>query len=99
MVSQMIVGRIRTIDIVSRLHGDEFALFISEISDFALAHRIVEDINESLKIESREMELPEISVSAGAALVYSSETYENILKLADDALYRAKATHNGSFST
>lgn len=31
LVAQMIVGRIRTVDLASRLHGDEFAIFLSDI--------------------------------------------------------------------
>ena len=36
LCAQMIIGRIRTIDLASRLHGDEFAIFIANIDDCLL---------------------------------------------------------------
>lgn len=46
--AQMIIGRIRTIDLASRLHGDEFSIFVANTNDYSVAARIVEDINHTL---------------------------------------------------
>ena len=43
LCAQMIIGRIRTIDLASRLHGDEFAIFIANIDDYHVAKKIIQD--------------------------------------------------------
>ena len=43
----MIVGRIRTIDIASRLHGDEFAIFVADTDDYPVAQTIMKKINQT----------------------------------------------------
>lgn len=48
----MIVGRIRTIDLASRLHGDEFAIFVQGTDDYGVAQRIMADINATLRKEA-----------------------------------------------
>lgn len=96
--AQMIIGRIRTIDIASRLHGDEFAIFVSNTSDYSVARKIMEDINKSIKKEAERRKLPSITLSAGAVIAKHGDTYTELSKTADEALYQAKETHNGGFS-
>lgn len=97
LTAQMIVGRIRTVDLASRLHGDEFAIFVSDTDDYQVAKRIIDDINESAKKEAKKRNMPSITVSAGAVIAYSKDSYTELAKIADEALYRAKETHNGAF--
>lgn len=98
LTAQMIIGRIRTVDLASRLHGDEFAIFIADISDFTVAKKIMEDINLSLEKESRKRGLPAITLSAGAVAAKRGDSYTALSKAADAALYQAKETHNGGFA-
>lgn len=98
LTAQMIVGRIRTIDIASRLHGDEFAIFVAATEDYAVARRIMEDINHTLAKEAAKRKMPAITLSAGAVLAKPGDTYVSLSKAADVALYRAKETHNGGFA-
>lgn len=51
--AQMIIGRIRVVDLASRLHGDEFAIFVTDTADYAVARRIVEDINDTIAREAK----------------------------------------------
>lgn len=95
--AQMIVGRIRTIDYASRLHGDEFAIFVCDTSDYAVAKKIMEDINHSLAKEAAKRHLPSITLSSGAVVAHQKDHYLDLIKTADNALYEAKATHNGAF--
>lgn len=96
--AQMIVGRIRTIDLASRLHGDEFAIFVSKTEDYSVAKRIIDDINHTIAAEASRRNMPPITLSAGAVTARQGDSYSQLIKAADAALYRAKATHNGGFS-
>lgn len=95
--AQMIVGRIRVVDIACRLHGDEFAIFLSGTDDYEVAKRLLADINKTIASESGKRGIPAISLSAGAVAAKRGDSYLDLSKRADEALYRAKDTHNGGF--
>lgn len=97
LCAQMIVGRIRTVDLASRLHGDEFSIFVVNTEDYGVARRIVEDINATLKTEAARRNIPTITLSAGAVNARAGDSYNGLAKAADAALYRAKETHSGGF--
>lgn len=98
LAAQMIVGRIRTVDFASRLHGDEFAMFITNTDDYEVAKRIMDDINTTIAKESKKRNMPKISLSSGAVLIKKKDNYSEMVKLADEALYEAKKTHDGGFA-
>lgn len=98
LTAQMIIGRIRTVDLASRLHGDEFAIFVANTSDHSVAKRIMEDINNTLGKEAKRRNMPSITLSAGAVTAKHGDTYISLAKAADEALYKAKVTHNGGFA-
>ncbi|WP_243009127.1 GGDEF domain-containing protein [Clostridium sp. AM58-1XD] len=98
LTAQMIVGRIRTVDLASRLHGDEFAIFVSNTNDYSVARRIMEDINQTLEKEAKRRNMPSITLSAGAVIARQGDTFANLSKTADAVLYEAKKTHNGGFA-
>lgn len=97
--AQMIVGRIRTVDLASRLHGDEFAIFIADTADYTVAKRIMEDINKTIFKEAEKRNIPPITLSAGAVVAKKGDNYATLAKAADVALYKAKETHNGGFAS
>lgn len=97
LCAQMIVGRIRTVDLASRLHGDEFAIFVSNTSDYGVAERIIRDINQTIAKEAVKRNLPPITLSAGAVTARQGDSYTVLTKEADEALYRAKESHDGAF--
>lgn len=97
--AQMIVGRIRTIDLASRLHGDEFAIFVSKTADYAVARRIMEDINHTMAEEAAKRNLPAITLSSGAVIAKRGDNYTALAKEADVALYEAKKSHDGGFAS
>ena len=96
--AQMIIGRIRVVDLASRLHGDEFAIFVTDTADYAVARRIVEDINDTIAREAKKMNIPPITLSGGAVIARHGDTYIGLSKAADKALYKAKETHDGGFA-
>lgn len=97
LTAQMIIGRIRTVDLASRLHGDEFSIFVTNTKDYSVAKRIVEDINHTMAAEAARRNMPAITLSAGAVIACHKDRYDELVKQADAALYKAKETHNGAF--
>jgi diguanylate cyclase (GGDEF)-like protein/PAS domain S-box-containing protein len=87
-------GSLRETDVQARLGGDEFAIVQDREngqhnSTFALADRITEIISKPFNIESNEVN---IATSIGIALAPEHATSsESLMKMADLALYRAKA--------
>lgn len=63
------------------------------------AKKIMDDMNMSLAKEAHRRNVPSITMSAGAVLARHWDTYTNLKKAADAALYEAKATHNGGFAS
>lgn len=96
--ARMIVGRIRTVDVACRLHGDEFAIFLFGTADYEVAKRLVSDINVTIASEARRRNTPAISLSAGAVAARPGDSYHDLSKRADEALYHAKETHDGGFA-
>ena len=96
--AQMIVGRIRTIDLASRLHGDEFAIFVSDTTDYSVARRIISDINHTIEKEAKKRNMPSITLSAGAVIAHAGDSFNTLSKKADEYLYQAKESHDGGFS-
>lgn len=96
--ARMIVGRIRTVDVACRLHGDEFAIFLAGTDDYGVAKRLVSDINDTIAHEAGKRGVPPISLSAGAVAAKRGSSYLELSKRADEALYEAKATHDGGFA-
>ena len=98
LTAQMIIVRIRTVDLASRLHGDEFAIFVSNTADYTVARGIIGDINHSIAKEAKRRNMPSITISAGAVVAKRGDSYAALAKAADTALYSAKETHNGGFA-
>jgi len=83
----------RVIDTPARYGGDEFALVLPE-ADGRVAERVGRRICERLAADG---EMPEVSVSAGAAVFpQDGETLEKLLGAADRALYQMKGRGRGS---
>jgi diguanylate cyclase (GGDEF)-like protein len=99
-VGRRLQGCVRSPDMVARLGGDEFAILIEDangILDTAIkvAQRIIEDMQEPVLVDGRELFT---SVSIGIAI--SAPEYrmaEEMLRDADIAMYRAKSSETQRF--
>ena len=96
-VSSTISKTLRKLDCFSRYGGEEFAAFLPD-TNIAAAESIVERIRqavETTKIFNEEKnEVVQITVSIGVAQYEPRHSAQDILALADKALYRAKNTRN-----
>ncbi|KAB0265752.1 putative bifunctional diguanylate cyclase/phosphodiesterase [Microvirga brassicacearum] len=98
-VADRLRGCVRGNDLVARVGGDEFAVLhlsqnVSSDSD-ALARRLIDAISEPFDLDGQEVV---IGTSIGIALAVEGSLSSNrLLKHADLALYRAKASGRGNF--
>ncbi|MEX2080590.1 MAG: PAS domain S-box protein [Dehalococcoidia bacterium] len=97
-IAKRLTTCLRPTDIVARLGGDEFTVLLQGIKDpieaHAVARRVIETLRTPFQLEDSQLK---ISVSIGIAFNRSNSSPGDILREADIALYRAKATHQGDF--
>jgi len=98
-VADRLRAAVRAGDTVARLGGDEFVVLQLNVSDLsetiALAGRIVEEIGKPFVIEGH---LLSIGVSIGIAMAPGDRMNpEQLLKSADQALYRSKQAGRGTW--
>lgn len=81
----------RTTDILIRFGGDEFAIFAPDIEKEEIANTVLERfMNNITKISIPELQNHKVSVSLGAIIIDSNETFEQIYKKADSLMYECK---------
>lgn len=94
MFSKIVLSKLRPSDILGRFGGEEFIVALHDTEyrqALVIADRIREAIQD-LGVDSGG-KLPEITVSIGVASNCDSTDFDEIIRNADDALYRAK--HGG----
>ena len=102
-VGEVLVGCVRSYDTIARFGGDEFVVLIteaetpfkiiSEVTD--MSNRILEHIARPFTLHEREIYItPSIGI---AVYPRDGKTYDDLLKNADTAMYRAKERGRGNF--
>lgn len=99
-VAHMIRRELRTSDIVARFGGDEFVVLMPntyKINALVLSERLRKTINQKpITIDDTNLE---ITISGGVAgFPVDAQRAQNLLNLADSALYRAKGAGKNSIS-
>jgi diguanylate cyclase (GGDEF)-like protein/PAS domain S-box-containing protein len=99
-VSRRFLTSVRENDTVSRLAGDEFTIIVKDFKSkddiVTLATKIVALLNEPIKIKDN---MVQISTSIGISIFpHDANNAQDLLLLADDAMYKAKAKGKNTFS-
>lgn len=100
-VAKRLTAALRQSDTVGRVGGDEFAALLQNIHHqedaYQLASKIIEHINQPILLENG---LPvSLSCSIGIAFYPEHATdAEELIQLADDAMYHAKKAGKGRYS-
>lgn len=91
-VAKQLQSNIREEDIIGRIGGDEFCIYLGHIlSDVYIEEKAEHLIQAIRSIRVDETKNERLTVSIGICVVKDREHYDNIFKKADHALYEAKA--------
>lgn len=92
IIADLISGHFRKSDIVARIGGDEFIVFMTDIPGMETAREKANSLIRAMRYKPN-LTVPEnVSLSIGFAPVEKNETldYEGVFSRADEALYLAK---------
>lgn len=89
-LSKILINRARNTDIVGRWGGEEFLIVCPE-TDLAEALTLAEDLRQSIS-EHIFPVIKHCTCSFGVSTFTDIDNYETLLKKADEALYKAKAS-------
>jgi len=92
-IAEALYESTRNSDYVFRYGGEEFLIVLIETSK-AEAYSIIERLRRKIQEKSIYLQKDEkvkVTISAGVAMYNGHPDYEYLIKVADDALYRAKA--------
>jgi len=95
-VAGIIAGHFRRDDVVCRLGGDEFIVFLKGISAGLLREKLGA-LLEKLHLAYGEPQSVWIDASAGVAYATAGESFESLYSRADQALYQAKREGKATF--
>lgn len=91
-IGQALKQVFRTTDIVGRIGGDEFCVYMKDIPSLDFVS------SKFCEFNSRLQELNQnflVSISGGVSFVNTTDNYESLFKRADDALYKVKSKGGG----
>lgn len=88
-VAELLMRVFKKYDLISRFGGDEFSIFVEDITDkefsISKAERLIKEI-KNLKINRRSI----VSCSIGITFSKQSDDFNSLFKRADEAMYEAK---------
>ena len=90
IIGDVIRQILRSCDVASRLHGDEFAIWLDGVDNKSFATAVIKTINDMIEEETVRREKPAARISAGFAVAMPGSSYPALYKRADKALYLSK---------
>lgn len=98
-VARRILAQVRSVDTVARLGGDEFVVVVTDVTSKDELHDLVEQISKavSMPLTLDRYELHVTPSIGGCVFPQDGEDAGTLLKKADVAMYRVKASGRGSF--
>lgn len=91
-LSEKLKYTFRKTDVIGRLGGDEFCVYLKDIPSAEFVYSKCRILNEL--IGSINVEIP-VSISIGITLPKKDDSYEKLFKRADDAMYEGKRNGKG----
>ena len=93
-VAQLLIRLVRETDVVGRQGGDEFVVLLPhcDVASVGMAAERARQAIETAAFHCNELELVGVRISVGGTAVLPGDTEESLLRRADTALLRAKAT-------
>jgi len=98
-VAQILIDQVRNVDTLARLGGDEFVILLEQVQSPQEVIHVVERILAELQIPITLMGYT-MFTSASIGIALSNDTYQRgqeILRDADNAMYRAKAKGESNY--
>lgn len=98
IIADLISGHFRKTDVVGRIGGDEFIVFMADIPTRELARQKANDLARLLRYKPNITLPANVSISIGIAITEKHPyTYEEVFCRADQALYFAKRNGKGQY--
>lgn len=79
--------------VAARIGGDEFAAFLTHC-DETRAQELVKQISALIELNNKYYREPLLSISIGTATSQPGQTVQDLIRMADDAMYDRKARHH-----
>ncbi|MEG1758216.1 MAG: EAL domain-containing protein [Oscillospiraceae bacterium] len=98
-VAEILCAHFRKEDIIARMGGDEFAVFVEDVGDFDMIERKSQQLCESIARIEIDGQNADITCSLGIAVSSkASHSFEELYRNSDKALYEAKCRGRNAVS-